>query len=204
MNICEIKKLGIKKSKYGEKGKKIKYQGNDILIKECGYYEKKKRYLLNIKIGFYKKEKVLDVIMLNPSEYYSDKENIIIDKTVTNVVKIAIDNGYNEINILNLFSVIQPDSNRVNFNNPDIEFLKAYFEKSQNTILVAWGYRFKNNNNKIKELIELLKNKEIKTFDILEKNYPKHPGRTNIENYRNKKTGKVELKDYNFYYNAHI
>ena len=143
--------------------------------------------------------------MLNPSQSGREHKDIFVDKTITNVVKIANDNNYNEITILNLFSVIEPKSNDVDFSKVDednLKFLQEFLKETNDKILVAWGWRFKNNNNKIKDLIKILQNKpkeQVVTF-ASKTDFPKHPGRMSIEYIRKKfgSNNKAILKPYKF------
>lgn len=191
--------------------KEIKDNKHILLLKEYGIFNKEKthRYYLKINICGNKKVKNnLIVIMLNPSQHGSNKKDIFVDKTITNVIKIANDNNYNEITILNLFSTIQSDSNKVDFkfiDEENLEFIENYLTDKNDKILVAWGYKFKNNSRKIKDFIEFLKkkNSQIVTFgDKLL--YPKHPGRMDINYIRNQlgKNNKAELKTYNILFEA--
>ena len=43
--------------------------------------------------------------MLNPSE--KETGTTFVDKTITNVIKMACENGYNQLNILNLIANIE-------------------------------------------------------------------------------------------------
>ena len=177
------------------------------MLKEYGIFNKEKnhRYYLKINIcGNEKAKNNLIVIMLNPSQHGSDKKDIFVDKSITNIVKIANDNNYNEITVLNLFSTIQSASKKVDFKNIDeenIKFLEDYLSDKNDKILVAWGYKFKNNNRKIKNFIEFLKTKKCQILTFSNKSdYPKHPGRMNIDYIRNTwgKNNKTQLIPYKF------
>ena len=188
--------------------KEIMDNGKNITLKEYGIFNKKHDHRYYLKINICKnnnKKKNLIVIMLNPSQSGSKLKDTFVDKTITNVVKIANDNNYNEITILNLFSEVEPKSKKVDFSKVDednLKFLKEILEETNDKILVAWGWRFKNNNNKIKDLIKVLQNKpkeQVVTFaDKID--FPKHPGRISIEYIRKKfgSNNKAILKPYKF------
>ena len=211
-----------------ELGKKIPIQQSIIEDTDCnitvsgfGWYDSEnpkkvdKRYLLEInteKINNknIKWKKCLNVIMLNPSqaktdienEHFVSKGNFYVDNTITNVIKIAKDNGYNIINVLNLFSKIQSDSNKVDFkiiDTDNIDKVIQYINKNENDIFLAWGCRFKFNTRKVEivKLLDNLKNKQVLVLNN-ELTYPKHPGRMSISTIRNKygNREKVKLKPY--------
>ena len=106
---------------------------------------------------------------------------------------------------MKIISEVEPKSKKVDFSKVDednLKFLKEILEETNDKILVAWGWRFKNNNNKIKDLIKVLQNKpkgQVVTFaDKID--FPKHPGRISIEYIRKKfgSNNKAILKPYKF------
>lgn len=125
----------------------------EIKVNGIGYYSNdinkpQNRYLLKIKILSNTKHSSneLVVIMLNPSE--SGKRGIFIDQTITNIIKIANDTGYNSIAILNLITIINPNPNNIEKSEPvNIEFIEQEIKNSEN-ILIAWG---QNGTTRIKK-----------------------------------------------------
>ena len=180
------------------------------LIGEFLYKNKKKneRYFLRISVKNSKtKNKELTVIMLNPSEkeIENDSDKIFVDKTITNVIKIAYENEYNQLNILNLITIIEPVSDNIKLKqitHSNIEFIKQFIESNKSDILVAWGEKVKNNtrNEEVKSLIEFLKSKDnVFTFCPNKKDFPKHPARIDFDCCKNcsGKNG-IKLVKYNF------
>lgn len=183
-----------------DNSKEIKVKG------EAEYNDDKtERLKLNIEIVDSKTNKKLIVIMLNPSESSKDKNGIFIDQTVTNLVKIANENGYDKLIVFNLLTIIEPNSKNVkyNINKKNIEMISDYIDKFSDDILIAWGSKYINSTKEtnIKKLLEKLnKNKQrIYTF-CANKNqiYPKHPGRINLDCCRNcyGRKNKIDLKLY--------
>ena len=179
---------------------------NNFLYKGKG--EKKERYFLRISVKNSKtKNKELTVIMLNPSEkeIENDSDKIFVDKTITNVIKIAYENEYNQLNILNLITIIEPVSDNIKLKqitHSNIEFIKQFIESNKSDILVAWGEKVKNNtrNEEVKSLIEFLKSKDnVFTFCPNKKDFPKHPARIDFDCCKNcsGKNG-IKLVKYNF------
>ena len=180
----------------------------EIIVSGFGLYDKnnktkqKHRYYLSIDIKN-KGEKELTVIMLNPSEAKekSPSKKIFIDQTITNIIKMAYDEGYGHIIILNIFSIIEPNPTEIKkyiqhkeeteeclANKKNINYILDIIDGPKD-ILVAWGDKFKNNtpHKQVKKIIDKLKsnNKNIYTFCNAKKNYPKHPGRIDMNCCRN-------------------
>ncbi len=161
------------------------------------------RYYLYIKLKGNDTDKILTVLMLNPSNTFPDREKNTLgefDATVSNVIKIAQETKYSALEVINLFSYIEGDSKKVTkkeyftqknkyyeINKTNNSFLKNLLNSIENPILIAWGEKFKNTtrHKQVKELIEILKTKNIYTFckkedgecKQLKNKYPKHPGR---------------------------
>ncbi len=176
------------------------------LFGEFLYKNKKKneRYFLKIYVKNSKtKNKELTAIMLNPSE--KETGTTFVDKTITNVIKMACENGYNQLNILNLITNIEPKSDKINskqITNKNIEFIKQFINNNKSDILVAWGEKVKNNidNKKIQDLIKFLKGKgNTLTFCPNKKDFPKHPGHLDFDCCTScSGKGKIEFLPYYF------
>lgn len=183
-----------------DNSKEIKVKG------EAEYNDDKtERLKLNIGIVDSKINKKLIVIMLNPSESSKDKNGIFIDQTITNLVKIANENGYDNIVVFNLLTEVEPNSEKVKYNpnKENIKMISNYIDNSSDDILIAWGSKYKNSTREsnIKELLEKLnKNKQcVYTFCANKiQNFPKHPGRINLDCCRNcyGRKNKIDLKLY--------
>lgn len=166
---------------------------------------KTERFKLNIKIVNSKTNKKLIVIMLNPSESSKYKNGIFIDQTITNLVKIANENGYNNLIVFNLLAEIEPKSEKVNYNPSEINIknILTCIDNFSDDILIAWGSKYINSTKEpsIKKLLKTLnKNKQrVYTFCANKnQNYPKHPGRINLDCCRNcyGRKNKIDLKLY--------
>ena len=153
--------------------------------------EKQNRYFLTIQIddGSKKQNNELTVIMLNPSE--KQTQNNFIDNTITNVIKIAYDNNYNKINILNLIPVIDTNAKNIsscNFKKENTNLILSFIKDNCSDILVAWGEKYpsKTKNLEVKKIIEELKNRiNVFTFCPSKKHFPKHPARLDLDCCRN-------------------
>lgn len=181
----------------GQKNIKVKGTGEDNNNNE--------RLYLDIEIMSNNSNKSLIVIMLNPSESGMNKEGIFVDKTTTNLIKIANENNYNKIKVFNLLTEKEPDSKKVNYSNFNKDnfarILKA-INNNSNDILLAWGAKYKNNtkNLQVKKLLNILRQRENVFTFCANPNlaFPKHPGRINIDCCRNcyGRKNKIEFKQY--------
>ncbi len=180
------------------------------------------RYCLDINlINSSNENKEITVILFNPSEYNLSKrnKNIFIDKTITNVIKIINDdNRFAKIRILNLFPTINTKpkdliKNQLKYSYTDKKAkevetkLCTNFKMIENikdsTILLAWGQiasNIKSIKEYKKELFEKLSenNNLLLTFCPVENNYPKHPGRLDLDCCRNcyGRSGKIRLIEF--------
>ena len=208
-------------------GKKISIQQSviedtvgNITVSGFGWYDSKytndvkKRYLLEINIEKINDKNVtwkncLNVIMFNPSEYGKERKDLFVDKTITNVIKIASDckiandcKKYNLIKVYNLFPKISAKPN-ITIDDKDKGNIDSIVKIPENSdILLAWGAILRDRQwiNKIKnEICEKLNNRQLLVLDD-KLTYPKHPGRMSISTIRNKygDKQKVELKPYKF------
>jgi len=201
-----VVKLNLYKKCFSQKTINVDTNKN-IYATGVGYYstDEKHRYRYTLEINILSKtqeKKSLAVIMFNPSESGEGKNGIFVDQTVTNIIKIANDTGYNSIKILNLFTIINPKQDEVEKNEPiNIEFIEQEIVDFEN-ILVAWGKEGEahiNRTNNRKNLIEILKTKKLYTFcRNKNKKYPKHPARLDIDCCRNcyGRCGKFTLENY--------
>lgn len=123
-------------------------------------YRYKHRYYASYKISD-KNNTTLTFILYNPS-YANPK---ILDETISNCIKLAKQNSYSNVEIINLFSLRQTESSKQSLekvNNINKEFLNEYIKNLDNDIVVAWGYGKDNKHKKYcKEISEYLKNKNI-------------------------------------------
>lgn len=200
----------------------IKDTDGNITVSGAGWYDSEKpdkvtkRYLLKINIEKINDKNTtwrncLNVIMFNPSQagidiedgQFVSKGEFFVDKTITNVIKIAKDNNYNKINILNLFSEIQPNSKKVNISDEKIfSYLIDFIDK--NDVLLAWGTIRDNKRIKSikKSICDKLINKKIKIYTFCANEnrvYPKHPANIDIECCRHcwERNGLAKLEDFN-------
>lgn len=179
-----------------DKDKEIKLKGKRYFYKD----KLKNRYILEIDILPNDVKNKLTVIMFNPSEFR--KNNTFVDQTVTNIIKIANDTGYNSIKILNLITIIDSNSNNIKNNEIiDIDFILSEIDDTD--LLVAWGNKgnifIKNSKDAIKMTNKLKLKENIFTFCANKsKHYPKHPARLNLDCCRNcyGRTGKFTLKKF--------
>lgn len=164
-------------------------------------------------------QKILTAIMLNPSKSLPQDG---FDDTVSNVIRIAQKTGFSAVEVLNLFSYIEPEIKDAKkyfrqepafykINELNTTFIKKFLLVFNNPVLVAWGENFINStrHEQVKGIIKLLTGKDVYTFCNKDKNmckglkndYPKHPGRLNnfeekcIKNCHN---GDIKLQKYNF------
>lgn len=163
-------------------------------------------------------QKILTAIMLNPSKSLPDQG---FDNTVLNVIRIAQETGFLAVEILNLFSYIEPEINDArkyfkqdtafyNINEFNTNFVIKFLLLTNNPIMVAWGSNFTNStrHKQVKSIMKFLADKDVYTFcnknnkicKKLNDNYPKHPGRLN--NFEQKcieicHNGNLKLKKYN-------
>lgn len=156
--------------------KKIIFDNLEKIIVEgkAEYNDNKtERFKLNIKIVNSKTNKKLIVIMLNPSESSKDKNGIFIDQTITNLVKIANENGYNNLIIFNLLAEIEPKSEKVNYNLSEINIknILTCIDNFSDDILIAWGSKYINSTREpsIKNLLKTLSKKQTTCLYILRK-----------------------------------
>lgn len=223
--ISKSKMFGIEVDKIPFENQKIddiEFEGNlyyDPLKSGDNYIY---RYCLDINLlNSDKKDKEITVILFNPSEYNLSKnnKNVFIDKTITNVIKIINDdNRFAKIRILNLFPTINTKpkdliKSQLKYSYTDKKAkevetkLCTNFKMIENikdsTILLAWG-QIASNIKSIKvykkELCEKLSenNNLLLTFCPVENNYPKHPGRLDLDCCRNcfGRSGKIRLIEF--------
>ncbi len=133
---------------------------------ETGKY----RYLLFRKWALSKPMVML--IGLNPSTANADKN----DNTITKVIKVARNNGYGGVYMLNLFAIVSPHpeiliSGIDTIKNND-EYIKKYAAVSAG-IVCCWG-NFKEATQRAKNVLEILPN-ELLCFAQNKNGTPKHP-----------------------------
>ncbi len=151
-------------------------------------------------------EKLLTFIMLNPSNADQFKP----DKTVTNIKKITIENGYNAFAIVNLFSyrtgspkkLIDKFSKRDYSNKKNLDTL---INKLNGNVVLAWGSNAKSICNKYKkdyynEVLQELINKKcsLYVYDLNKDNSPRHPGPLSFNRVKNIKLKKITISNNNF------
>lgn len=155
--------------------------------------------------------KILTVIMYNPSNTEVSGK---IDPTVENIKKMVVndwkDANFSAVEVLNLFSYVHGNKGEVkkyykmNSNKTNLDFLKKFIDKGLNEYtLVAWGADFNNiaKDTELDEIRDLLKNSSnVYTFCRGDRNYPKHPGRIDIECCRNcyGRKNNIDLIEYKF------
>ena len=152
----------------------------------------KYRYKLKIELIDSTPTREILVIMLNPSD--ADEKENNFDPTCRFLINICHSNGYDYITICNLFSLITKDVKVLGQNiqqandNQNINEIKNYIG-GFNEILCAWGGPYKEIKNKkilndrIKEVLEILKSQKSKGKEILKLKfdkkdrelYPPHP-----------------------------
>ena len=172
--------------------KKRKYKWPDDVKVECDPdNDTNKRYILNISPKDKKVTKKILVIMCNPStadKYWSDH-------TCKVLIRICEGNGYNSINICNLFSfrgTIKELNKAIEDSKANDELSGKKLEEQSDTldeVLCAWGGPYTDLKNKkifedrIKEVLEILKSQKSKGKEILKLKfdkkdrelYPPHP-----------------------------
>ena len=150
--------------------------------------------------------KILTIVMFNPS-YANQYSN---DGTINNCIKIAKDNGYNCIEVINMLTVRDPDIIRA-INEPDnnaIDFIKVkdYFRGKD--VLLAWGGygKLSIDERGIKDklhnkFLEILKDSNRYTFskDLVNGKFPRHPSPKSFNNAKiERKNNKIILQKYNW------
>ena len=180
------------------------------------------RYCLDINlINSSNENKEITVILFNPSEYNLSKnnKNAFIDKTITNVIKmINDDDRFGKIRILNLFPTINstPDDlikNQLKYSYSDKEMkeikkrLDANVDILENiknsTVFLAWG-QLGNKIKLVKEYKASIYKKIVENNNLIlifcpsKKDYPKHPGRLDLDCCRNcyGRSGKIRLIEF--------
>lgn len=143
----------------------------------------KHRYLLERIWGDDEGKGMASIIMFNPS--YADA--LKYDKTSMKVINYLIDKKiYNGVYILNLYSIVESDSNKVTGQlkkakkNRNNKFMEIALKNSKD-VFVAWGSD-KDNLTRIKEVKSIIKNSgHYVIYQLLDKNnQPIHPSICNI------------------------
>lgn len=137
--------------------------------------------------------------MLNPSNADQFKP----DKTVTNIKKITIENGYNAFAIVNLFSyrtgspkkLIDKFSKKDYLNDKNWETLS---NKLNGNVVLAWSSNAKSICNKFEKdyynevLKKLIDNKcSLYVYDLNKDNTPRHPGPLSFNRVKNIKLKRI-------------
>jgi len=191
--------------------KNIQDNGNKISVSGYGFYNKAKdkRYLLEINLKNKGSGDALNIIMFNPSEKDNDNENIFIDKTITNLIKIVNDlDKYKTIKVFNLFPkkdssprIIKDDQDDKN-----LELIKNFIKDGD--VMLAWGSILNNRSwiQDIKNKITAHLNGKTKIYTFCantKRKYPKHPSNIDIECCRHcwGRKGKITLENYKLYNN---
>jgi hypothetical protein len=140
--------------------KEIKPNVKNIILKEYCEKDGNQEYRYYLSRSLDNADKVVTVIMCNPSK----ASFIYEDKTVMNVNNYFTREGYNKINIVNLFAyknkeVSELKKTNEEYENKNIRYIEGAVEEAS-LIVVAWGYGKENLKNwKTKELKELSSNK---------------------------------------------
>lgn len=116
-------------------------------------------------------------IMMNPSKDNGKKS----DQTITNISNFILDNGYNSLTILNLFSYMATDFKNVPYSNKKRDILNEYIIKNScknsNFIVLACGTSTDRVKlSKRKKILKLLKSNKSNIFCFADNNnYCYHP-----------------------------
>lgn len=159
--------------------------------------KRKHRYYLRIDISGRKSWKtpknsqILTVIMLNPSQKRDvpSCKRTFVDQTVSNVIRIAKraridgnDTDFTVVEVLNLFSYIDPDSSNAEIkkdNEINEKFIRAFIEKISNPILLAWGGKARKSDRVYAQEIESMlegPGRSIYVYSFIgDKKTPSHP-----------------------------
>ena len=136
------------------------------IFSECGKY----RYVL-WRVWDETKAKVM-FIGLNPSTANADKN----DNTITKVIKVARNNGFGGMYMLNLFAIISPYpeilTTNIDRQGENDAYLKKYFELSD-AIVCCWG-NFKEARKRANE-VRIMTNRSLLCFTQNKNFTPKHP-----------------------------
>lgn len=134
-------------------------------------YPYKNRYYYGEEINN-NEEKTVVFILFNCSS--SDPN--LLDDSVKNCKELAKNNNYRRIEVINLFSVRNPNvkniSNEELLNdNFNLEFIKAFIANRKDAdIVCAWGYGKENQKaiirNRVKEITEYIKSKVANIYKI--------------------------------------
>lgn len=176
--------------------------GAEILVEgEKFYCSSNDRYILEISIkSTSSKKNTLTVIMFNPSESGIGNKGLFVDQTITNIIKIANDTGYNFIKVLNLITTINSNEKEISKDTfIDIDFLISEIDDTD--LLLAWGTEGQKRINRNKKLIDKLRSKKnVFTFCPSKKKYPKHPARLDLNCCRNcyGRSGSFTLEEFTF------
>lgn len=155
---------------------KIYFQGN---------IENKYRYLLKIPLKSSENKKIL-VIMKNPSK----ANKYISDLTIDRVLTFCHDEGYSEVNIMNLYSYYSSSPKEIGNLIENGEINTAIGEDNDNIminlmgeindVIVAWGTNTFNHTkeykNRIKQVIDIIKDKNLYYVESISGKgwYPRH------------------------------
>ena len=163
----------------------IEFINRKCSLSKCKLY----RWILEFEILNYKKELIF--IGLNPS--LSDNE--FTDNTTKKIIKISTYNGYEKLNIINLFALITKDPNDLKTHNDPVGFynnqvikssLKYWSEHINCDLWLGWGNKgklFFRDENVLKIISKYRKLKQKKFLEsfsplIIKKtkyNKPIHP-----------------------------
>ena len=152
--------------------------------------------------------KILTIIMYNPS-YANQYSN---DGTINNCIEIAVDNGYDGIEVLNMLTL--RDSNIVRATKNSINEIRN-FSYPQNVmdyfkgrdVLAAWGgygklpEKLRNYKDELHEkFLDILKNSNKYTYskDLVDGKFPRHPSPKALNNVKSvKNKNKIKLYKFN-------
>lgn len=202
--------------KYEAKGKFSDSQWKKLCVKkkkddETGIYHKHRILYKNI-FNENPNPKILTIIMFNPStaDHFSN------DPTINNCIKIAKDNDYDGIEIINMLTIRTPDvKSAMDDRESSVISCSSYSDYLKNKdILIAWGGISKLNKDKAQRklklheefVIELEKNsnENIYTYSnkLVDNCFPRHPSPQSFnkalkENKVDNKNSKIQLKKYN-------
>ncbi len=129
-------------------------------------YPYKNRYYYGEEINN-NEEKTVVFILFNCSS--SDPN--LLDDSVKNCKKLAEENNYGRIDVINLFSVRNPNVKNISDkelsdDNFNLEFIKAFLANRKDAdIVCAWGYGKENLKNIIRKRVEEIKEYIKKKFD---------------------------------------
>lgn len=106
------------------------------ICEDNNFAEESFRYYLEFEINEIKNNKVLTVLLMNPSDKTNPDKNNNIDNTIKNALKIAYSLKYSKIKIFNSFARICGNSNKAKtyyekYYNEKIENINKNFVKNQ-------------------------------------------------------------------------